>query len=130
MNNYIIDPSVFYWINVFGIMQTVFAIIGVFLLLTSIGFAAGWIYNWYQTIEYEERRNETNGKYMRMCRKVTLLALIPGIMLILLSVFIPSKSSSIEMLVVRTATFDNVDWTVQQVKEIVDYIVKALKGAV
>lgn len=53
-----------------------------------------------------------------------------GLVLIILSVFIPSKQTSIEMMVARTATFDNVDWSVQQVKEIVDYIVNALKGAV
>lgn len=128
MNNYIIDPSVFYWMNVLAIMQTVFAIIGVFLLLASIGFIAGWIYNWYQTIEYEH--HDENRKYLRMCRKVTMLTLIPGIILVVLSIFIPSKSSSVEILVAKAATFDNVDWTVQQVKEVIDYIVASLKGVV
>ena len=128
MTNYIIDPAVFYWINVLATMQTVFAIVGVFLILAAIGFAAGWIYNWYQTVEYEH--NEESKKYMRMCRACTLLTFLPGIVLILLSIFIPGKQTSVEMLVAKTATFDNVDWTVQQVKEIIDYIVSALKGAV
>lgn len=126
MNNYIIDPAVFYWINVLATTQTMFAIVGVFLMLAAIGFAAGWIYNWYQTVEYEH--NEESKKYMRMCRAGTLLTLLPGILLILLSIFIPSKQTSVEMLVAKTATFENVDWTVAQVKEIIDYIVSALNG--
>lgn len=128
MTNYIIDPAMFYWINVLATTQTMFAIVGAFLMLAAIGFAAGWIYNWYQTVEYEHR--EENKKYMRMCRAGTLLTLLPGIVLILLSIFIPSKQTSVEMLVAKTATFDNVDWTVQQVKEIIDYIVSALRGVV
>lgn len=128
MTNYIIDPAVFYWINVLATTQTVFAIVGVFLMLAAIGFAAGWIYNWYQTVEYEH--HEESKKYMRMCRVGTFLTLLPGIVLILLSIFIPSKQTGVEMLVAKTATFENVDWTVQQVKEIIDYIVSALKGAV
>lgn len=128
MTNYIIDPAVFYWINVLATTQTVFAIVGVFLMLAAIGFAAGWIYNWHQTVEFEH--HEESKKYLRMCRVCTLLTLLPGIALILLFIFIPSKQTSVEMLVAKTATFDNVDWTVQQVKEIIDYIVSALKGAV
>ena len=59
-----------------------------------------------------------------------MTTLIVGGVLVLISIFIPRKQTSVEMLVAKTATFDNVNWTVQQVKEIIDYIVSALKGAV
>lgn len=45
MNNYIIDPAVFYWMNVLSIMQTVFAIFGAILTLAGIGFIIGHVYN-------------------------------------------------------------------------------------
>ena len=35
MKNYIIDPSVFYWMNVLSIVQTVLAVLGGFILIGS-----------------------------------------------------------------------------------------------
>ena len=132
MNNYIIDPAVFYWMNVLSIMQTVFAIFGAILTLAGIGFIIGYVYNNHEKKDYSPEGSYYD-EYVRnekLCKFWAKALLFSGIPLILASIFIPSKQTSIEMLVARTATFDNVNWTVQQVKEIVDYIVSALKGAV
>ena len=51
-----------------------------------------------------------------------------GILLFLGFVFFPDKETSMQMLVAKTATFDNVNWTVAQVKEVIDYIVAAIKS--
>lgn len=130
MNNYIIDPSIFYWINVLAILQTVLAVFGGLLIASGIGTLIGYFYHIYDIDDYRE---ESQKKYRRKadaCKKATIILMCFGIPLVLASVFIPGKSTSIEMLVSRTATFDNVNWTAAQVKEIIDYIVSALKGAV
>lgn len=75
--------------------------------------------------EYEEEK-----EYIAAIRKWLAVTAVTGAVLCAISIFIPSKQTSVEMLVARTATFDNVNWTIDQVKEIVDYIIKALKGAV
>lgn len=124
MQNYIIDPRIFYWINVLGIMQTVAAIVGAMCLGAFIGFAIGWIYN---TGEVESGR-KCNVYYMKTCKRWAIATGIIGLILLTVSIFIPGRTTSIEMLIAKTATFDNVNWTVQQVKEVVDYIVKALQS--
>lgn len=146
MTNYIIDPAVFYWINVLSIMQTVFAVIGGFALTAFIALFITSLCKRYELSEPEkpdkdsrydmERYQremhfyEDDLKDLRMIKKYMMITLVAGCLMVLVSIFIPGKQTSVEMLIARTATFDNVNWTAQQVKEIVDYIVKALKGVV
>jgi len=122
MTNYIIAPQVFYWINVLSIAHIIFGIFGAVFTVAFFCLLSGWIYNAGQAKDYEENRF-----YMKVFKKWAIVIGILGFIMIVLSIFIPSKSTSIEMLVAKTATFDNVTWTVQQVKEVVDYIVQAIK---
>lgn len=124
MQNFIIDPKIFYWINVLDTVQIVFAGIGVTCLIAFAGCAIGWIYNACEA----EKGYKSNVYYMKACKRWTIVTGIIGLILLTASIFIPGRTTSIEMLVAKTATFDNVNWTVQQVKEVVDYIVKALQS--
>ena len=124
MENYVINPQVFYWINVFNILQTVFAVIGVLLATGSVCLVIAWVYNSCEA----EKGYEDNKDYMKICKTWAIVTGVVGFVLITASIFIPGRTTSIEMLIAKTATFDNVNWTVQQVKDVVDYIVHALKG--
>ena len=139
MNNYIINPAVFYWINVLGTLQTLFAIAGSFLIVAGIIFVFGYYYQKNEAIDYKwdsEAREHvkvidddtmTIAKTFLKWAKITSVL---SIIFIIASIFIPGKVTSIEMLVARTATFDNVNMTVDGVKELVDYIINAIKSAV
>lgn len=124
MENYVINPQVFYWINVFSILQFVFAAIGVVFATAFICLVGGWVYNAAQA----KNGYVDNEEYMKMCRTWAIVTGIVSFVLITASIFIPGRTTSIEMLIAKTATFDNVDWTVQQVKDLVDYIVRAIKS--
>ena len=148
MSNYIIDPSVFYWMNVLSVLQTVLAVIGWLLMIAGIGCGIAYVSkkvllgpaphdpgknaHYYDRERYENRLREYEDetKNIWYLRRWMIATLIIGAIIVAASIFLPSKQTSIEMLVARTATFENVDWSVQQVKEIIDYIVTALKGAV
>ena len=146
MNNYIIDPAVFYWMNVLSIVQTVLAVIGAFALSGFLGLTVTYVYQRYTLSEPEKPDRESEYEihhyqkalkdyeksvnFINRLRKWMIATAVIGIVLTGVAIFVPSKQTSVEMLVARTATFDNVNWTVAQVKEIIDYIVSALKGAV
>ena len=145
MTNYIIDPAVFYWINVLSIIQTVCAVIGGACLLGFICFLIWYVftvggvdkpeksdYEIYAKELYERdmKRYKEHLQDLYRIKKYMMTTLIVGGVLVLISIFVPGKQTSVEMIVAKTATFDNVDWTVQQAKEIIDYIVSALKGVV
>lgn len=146
MNGYIINPAVFYWMNVFENVQLVCSIIGAIAL---ISFACLTIYtfylkenllepqkdkydenDWYDKMRYEKALKTfiDDKNYFNKIKKYNILSMIVGILLILIAIFIPNKQASIEMLIAKTATFDNTNWSIQQIKEIIDYIVMALKG--
>ena len=124
MANCVIDPQVFYWANVFGILQTVFAIFSVIFVAAFFSLVVGWIYNSCEV----KNGYESNLPYLKVCRRWAIVTGIIGFVLVTGAILIPDKTTSIEMLIAKTATFDNVNWTVQQVKDAVDYIVQAIKG--
>ena len=64
---------------------------------------------------------------MKFFKKCAIITGMFGLVAIIASIFIPGRTTNIEMLIAKTATFENVNWTVQQVKEVVDYIVQAIK---
>ena len=148
MNNYIIDPSVFYWINVLSILQTVFGVIGGITFAGGIILTVTYIFasynakkkpnppqenaSSYDIREYDRDLEEYNEDRRKLhdIRKWMIPLLIIGNIMIIAAIFIPGKTTSVEMLVAKTATFDNVNWTVQQVKEIIDYITSSLRGVV
>ena len=147
MNNYIVDPAVFYWINTLGNISSVCAIVGVIACLAAIVFTIiylflkhdldvpvkpedesdKWDMDHYKRDIIEYNRDKAKANIIRNWAIATAVA---ACVLLIIAVFVPSKSTSIEMLVAKTATFDNVNWTVQQVKEVIDYITSSLKGVV
>ena len=124
MTNYVIDPQVFYWMNVFGILQTVLAIFGGACVVAFFCLVAGWIYN---SCEVKQGYAQ-NLFYLKAYKRWSIVAGIVGFILVTASIFIPGRITSIEMIIAKAATFDNVNWTVQQVKDVVDYIVQAIKS--
>ena len=110
--NYIIDPSVFYWMNVLSAVHDAAFIIGIIFLVADAGLCFACMID----CEFKPYK-----------KAITILSLI-GFLFLLIWMFVPTKDTSIEMLIARTATFDNANMTVQQIKEIVDYVVGALKG--
>lgn len=122
--NYIINPSIFYWIHTLSDLKTLAITLGVFLAIGTVVMIGCWIYNYAEFIEYER---DCYKHYYTLFRRLTFMLGIPGILCILAAVFLPDAQTSVEMLVARTATYDNVSWTVDQVKEVIDYIVKALQ---
>ena len=124
MTNYVIDPKVFYWMNVFEILQAVLGLFGGACVIAFFGLVVGWIYNSCAV----KNGYDDNLSYMKACKRWAIITGIIGFVSITAAIFIPGKTTSIEMLVAKAATIDNVNWTVQQVKDVVDYIVQAIKG--
>lgn len=115
--NYIINPSWFYWLGVVDALKVFFGIfvafgtIGVIIILLSAH------------IDYRPEDKEYK-EYMR-CAKIVIC----GVVLCVIGlIFIPSKTTLIEIQVARYATYDNARWTVESIKSAVDYIVDAIKS--
>ena len=128
MNTYIIDPMILYWATVGSVLQMVFAIVGGVNLIAAVGCIVGWVYN-YTMMAVHGRDScsyKQHEQYKKVCQRWTIITGIIGVIFVTASIFIPDKDTSYSMLIAKTVTQSNVEWTVQQVKEIVDYIAKTL----
>ena len=113
--NYIVDPSWVYWMNVANTIKVLCVIMGgVGILALMIGVP----------VCLADAVDEDD--YAKL-RKWSIPVASVSIIFILAGVFIPSKETLITMKVAELATKENITLTAQQLKEIVDYIINALK---
>ena len=113
--NYIVDPSWVYWMNISDVMKWMFLIIGgAGLVVMFIAFPICCV-EAYDKEDY------------KAIRKWAIPVVSVSAFLFLAGVFIPSKETLITMKVAELETKENIALTAQQLKEIVDYIINALK---
>lgn len=98
----------------------VLLIIGDFAFLISIfanggGFDSCWNGNEYAISE--------NGKKQK---NILITIIVISLVIFTLLAFIPSRETLIAMQVKELATLENYNWTVEQLKGLVDYIVEAI----
>jgi hypothetical protein len=114
--DYIINPMWIYWINVLSGLKILSSV------LTGIAIGCALIagVTWISTSLSDEEEKSV----LKWLRIFFFCAL--GFAMI--AIFIPSKETMIEMLVARFATRSNIALGVEQVKEIVDYIIATLNA--
>lgn len=113
--NYIVDPSWVYWMNISNVMKMMCLIIGGVGIIALIIAVPVCLAEAFDEDDYAK------------IRKWGIPIASVSIILILAGVFIPSKETLITMKVAELATKENIALTAQQLKEIVDYIINALK---
>lgn len=144
MDGYVFNPSVFYWINALDAARDVVLLFGIVMLCAAVVLLIYLFFDEYDDSE-PEKPDEHASQYAiahyefrmkqyteamekrRRFRRWIIRASVCGAALLIARVFIPSKQAGMEMLVAETVTVENLNRSVQQVKEIVDYIVAALK---
>ena len=115
--DYIINPSWFYWIEVADSVKGVAIAAGLILLIAVI-----------VLVIMAKMSGDFNEENEAKCLlKVLLYCLIGLAISAAVVIFVPSKKTLIEMMIAKKATYDNVSWTIEQVKEAVDYIISAIK---
>lgn len=125
--NYIINPSWFYWLGVVhsmrGFMLTAFIVsiitIGVALIIIPVNVK---LIRDYPIISDDERKVV---RFFTKALKVSIgVCIVAGLFL----VFVPSKETLIEMMIAKQATYENATWTVDALKNAVDYVVQAMQS--
>ena len=115
--DYIINPSWFYWIEVADCIKGCAIVAAVILLCAAIVLAI--------VAKMDDDFDEHG--HANVKRKVFIYCLVALAVCVAVIIFVPSKRTLIEMMIARKATYDNVSWTVDQIKEVVDYIITAFK---
>jgi formate hydrogenlyase subunit 3/multisubunit Na+/H+ antiporter MnhD subunit len=114
--NYIIDPMWVYWVNVVDWLKG--AVLAIAIITTVVAFL-----RFVTAMADKDWDSESENKQKMKCARV--LAVI-AVIAFICSAFIPSKQTLIEMQVAKFATYENAEWTVETIKQAVDYIAEAI----
>lgn len=113
----IINPMCFYKLRVFDLLT------GTAFVLAIAGAIASLILAFRGVSCIFDDNDYVNGK---KCFKIAMLSFGITIIFWLLFIFVPDKETLIEMQIARYATFENAEWTLDKLKEAVDYIVSKI----
>ena len=115
--NYIVDPAIFYWISVLDSLKSVSI---VFMIISIVCTVICIVSFCCEKSWWDEDETEVFKKWMR----IVVIMLVVSILLV---IFIPSEKTMKEMLIAKFATVENANWTLENLKNAVDYIVEAMK---
>lgn len=116
--NYIINPAVFYWMDVLDGMKTIAVIFFVIACASTVSTFIIWAVN-------ADLDDDPDTKRWFKFFKISI-AITAAVSIVLM--FVPSKNTMIQMLVAKYATYDNASLTVESLKSAVDYIVEAINS--
>ena len=116
---YFINPIWFYLIDLAQNLRG----LSILLIIASVCIIAVKIL--YNYMEDEVLYNDKEGEGKKLKWKKTLPFLIVGIIIIS---FVPSKETCIEMMVASQVTKENVNYSIETVKDITDYVSEKIKG--
>lgn len=117
---YIISPSWVYWT---GICNVVGIILGIIAIFSGIAVATCIVARIVFTFsDYEEYEHE-----IKTTTHILKISIIVFVITVLGAIFIPSQETMIMMKATELATKENMQYTSQQLKELIDYIITAIK---
>lgn len=114
--SYIVDPSWVYWVSVLEGLGILFCIIGGVALIALLIIGPITVFDAYDPQEHWQKH-----------KKTYILWGCVGLFILLLGILTPSRETLIKMKIAELATKENIQLTAEQLKEIVDYIINALK---
>lgn len=125
--NYIINPSWFYWL---GVVNSMHGFILAAFIVAIILIGASLILIMWNTEMIRGFPNMCDGerKSVQFFTKTLKVAIGVCVASGLVLVFVPSKETIIEMMIAKQATYENATWTVDALKNAVDYVVQAIQS--
>lgn len=115
--NYIIDPMWFYWVGIVDDLKGVLSVATATLIVATVA-----LFAWGLCEKYVEDNGCSAKAIIKKAYALMVIVAVFG----LLAIAVPSKQTLIEMQVARFATYENAEWTVDTIKQAVDYIIEAI----
>ena len=110
---YYINPIWFYLMNISTELKTVLFILGVVTFASSV-FA--FIF-WAADVDMTDLDDDEK-KFFKISKKIIIASLI----LLLISIFVPSKEACVEMMIASQVTHENVTIAKEEIYELIDYV--------
>lgn len=120
----IINPMYFYKLRVCDMLSQTACILSVLSLVVVLVFG---IWGTFEVMDNQiygpDDKDYKNGK--KLLKWTAITAILMAVFWILY-ILIPDKETLLEMQIAKYATFENAEWTLDKLKEAVDYIVSKI----
>ena len=117
----LIDPEIFYWMDVCNNLK----ILIVFFLVVSVCTLGGFIlFGVFSDDPWKSK--EDKEKLATKCKRWIIGLSIASVVSILCLIFIPNKETMYTMLIVNNLTEDNLSKGEEEVKELIDYTIEKI----
>lgn len=113
--NYVINPMIFYWLQVVDVVWTLAVVVMIVCVLLIM----------LMTVATIDCFNDEESK---RCKRIRKIAIIIGLCCLAIMIFLPNKDTALAILISKLATKDNVNLTLEGVKKAVQYIIEASKA--
>lgn len=123
---HVINPMLFYWCSVSDTAKALAIIVAIMLIVVCLVFLFIGAFHIGETLNYGGGEN-SNGykvgvKFLNWAQK----CIVPLVILLMLSIFIPSENTIYKMMVANIATYENIDLTAETIEDAFDHVIDKL----
>ena len=123
---HVINPMLFYWCSVSDTAQALAIIATIMLIVVCLVFLFVGAFHIGEAFNYEggEDSNDykVGVKFLNWAQK----CIVPLVVLLMLSIFIPSEKTLYKMMVANVATYENIDLTAETIEDAFDHVIDKL----
>lgn len=123
---HVINPMLFYWCSVSDTAKALAIIATIMLLVVCLVFLFVGAFHIGEAFNYgggEDSNDYKVGiKFLNWAQKY----IVPLVVLLMLSIFVPSEKTLYKMMVANIATYENVDLTAETIEDAFDHVIDKL----
>ncbi len=123
---HVINPMLFYWCSVSDTVKALAIIAAIMLIIVCLVFLFVGAFHIGEAFNYgggEDSDDYKVGvKFLNWAQK----CIVPLVILLMLSIFIPSEKTIYKMMVANIATYENIDLTAETIEDAFDSVIDKL----
>ena len=124
--NYVVNPMLFYWSNVSDTAKAVSIVAAIVIgIVCFVSFIIG-VGNIGYVLSYGGNEDSDDYKLGIKSLKLARKCIVPLVISLMISIFIPSEKTIYKMMVANVATYENIDLTADTIEDAFDHVIDKL----
>ena len=123
---HVINPMLFYWCSVSDTAKVLAIIAAIMLIIVCLVFLFVGAFHIGEAFNYgggeDSNSYKVGVKFLNWAQK----CIVPLVILLMLSIFIPSEKTLYKMMVANVATYENIDLTAETIENAFDHVIEKL----
>lgn len=123
---HVINPMLFYWCSVSDTVKALAIIAAIMLIIVCLVFLFVGAFHIGEAFDYGGGEDSNNYKVGVKFLNWAQRCIVPLVILLMLSILIPSEKTIYKMMVANIATHENIDLTAETIEDAFDHVIDKL----